>query len=311
MVENYIQIDQSVTVTVGLASYNRPQLLKRAISSIKAQSYKNLEILISDNGSENPAIEGMIKKFASEDSRVKYTLHKVNQGAFFNFRFLINQANGKYFIWLADDDYWCNSYVEELLAQHISSGAGLTYGRAEVVDVDLPEKDLVAKEMKTERRRFLALMNFLRFDSDSVIYGIFNTVNGQRLAGLLRDWTLPESWCFKYPFLLFNFVSYCFLYGLIASGGFCNASSSRSTHYIGGRSDPKVYPSFGKKHVNLVAAYVWTHIQMGQRFVVASLLAGSCQGLLLAPFAAIWFFVRRIAVALSLRFKSQRDTNEN
>ncbi|MBK8119734.1 MAG: glycosyltransferase [Sulfuritalea sp.] len=85
---------QGVRVTVGVASYNRPELLRRAIRSAVSQTYKNLEILISDNGSPNPEVRRVIEEFARSDTRIRCIFHPVNQGAFFNFRSVFTEANG-------------------------------------------------------------------------------------------------------------------------------------------------------------------------------------------------------------------------
>ena len=290
-------------ITVGIASYNRPHLLYRAIESVKSQTYKNLEIIVSDNGSNNPDVTGMIHEFSTHDSRVKAFIHAENRGAFFNFRFLLKEASGKYFIWLADDDYWCPTYLESLLSAQSKIDCALAYGRAEIVDIELDEQDKKVKEMPTNRDELSALTAFCRFDSDSVFYGLFKAECGQRLVWLLKDWHIPFGWKKKHPFLLYNFVSYCFIYGLLASGGYQSASNIKAIHYIGGRSDGWVHAPAGRRHFELILSYVWIHLQMTLRFIEGSIAVGSLRGAVFAPFASLWFFVRRIYVALLLRYK--------
>lgn len=294
------------TVTVGLASYNRPHLLMRAIESIKSQTYRNLEIIVSDNGSTDPDIERLIKAFVAEDPRVTCTLHPQNRGAFFSFRFLLKQAKGKYFIWLADDDYWCPTYIEHLLASHQQSGAALTYGRAAIADLHVQGEDQWLKEMPSNKNAIDALASFIRFDSDAAFYGIFNTATGQRLAYLLRDWSLPSAWLQGNPSLAYNFVSYSFLYGLLASGGYCNASDSHCIHFVGGRSDGLAHRGLGFRHIIIFLAFVWIHAQILYRFASGSFSVGSWRGVLFSPLAVLHLFFGRIKMIIALRIKGSK-----
>ncbi len=290
-------------VTVGLASYNRPQLLKRAIESIRAQTYKNLEILISDNGSTETEVLHIIDEFAQTDPRVTCFLNSPNRGAFFNFRLLLSKASGRFFVWLADDDYWSNEFIEDLLQNAIKSGAVLTYGRAVVVDVLLPDGSAVAKEMPTTKSGIASLIAFVCIDSDSFFYGLFETRMGKRCLPVLRDWVIPASMANIYPFLKYNFVSYVFLYGLLSSGGFCNASSERAIHYCGGRPPYHHSSKLGFQHIELLIMYVLIHAQMLIRIIRVSLATGNIIGTFAAPCAALYFFCRRLYLIISLRVK--------
>lgn len=289
-------------VTVGVASYNRPELLKRAIQSAVTQTYKNLEILISDNGSSKPEVKEIIEEFARSDIRIRCIFHPVNQGPFFNFSSVLNEATGDYFVWLADDDYWSPEYVEQLMGAALQSGAALTYGRCEIVDVSLPDSERVAKEMPTVPGALSAMMAFVRFDSDSIFYGLFSTATGKKLAGLLRNWHVSKSMAADYPFLEHNFVSYVFIFGLLSSGGFCNASSDRVVHYAGGRDPFSQSPSLGLRHLGLFLVYILIHVQMAARFAKAALSAGSLIGVLASPIAAWFLFSRRIGMIVFQRF---------
>jgi len=51
----------SPLVSIGIPTYNRPNELKIAIESIVNQKYNNLEIIVSDNCSSDPAVEKLCK----------------------------------------------------------------------------------------------------------------------------------------------------------------------------------------------------------------------------------------------------------
>ena len=58
-------------ITVIITTYNRVNLLEKAILSVINQTYKNLEIIISDNHSED-GTEELCEKYAKTDSRIIY-----------------------------------------------------------------------------------------------------------------------------------------------------------------------------------------------------------------------------------------------
>ncbi len=301
--------NQTTVVTVGLASFNRPALLSRAIQSIQNQDYKNLEILISDNGSSEVEVAEIIKKFAAEDGRVRCTFHPINKGAFFNFRYLLEQASGEYFIWLADDDYWSDQFLSNIIAHAKRSRAALTYGRACIVDIDLPEADRRVKELRTTRQSWLSLARFTYFDTDSIIYGLFKREVGQRLIPLLKEWNFAPGILGQFPFLAYNFPSYPFVYGLLASGGFCNVDQEETIHFVGGRVPYENSSKLTYHHVTLFYGYLSMHTQMMWRYMRAALTVKCASGMVISPIAALYLLIRRLSIAL--RNRKNRVLNEN
>ena len=68
-------------VSVGMPAYNRSEFLVNAIECIVNQTYKNLEIIISDNASTTNEIENIVKRYMKHDKRISYTKQKKNLGA--------------------------------------------------------------------------------------------------------------------------------------------------------------------------------------------------------------------------------------
>ena len=118
-------------VTIGIPTYNRPAGLQRALDSARAQDATALEILVSDNASEDPEVERVGRGAAAADQRVRYVRQPANQGHAANFQWLLEHGRGELFMWLADDDWIDSAYVsrccEELLAD---PGTALVCGHA-------------------------------------------------------------------------------------------------------------------------------------------------------------------------------------
>lgn len=89
-------------ITVGLVTYNRPDFLKEAVHSVLNQSFGNFELLIS-----NDYVESMVT-FESlgikHDSRIKIINQENNLGEVKNHNYLLEIAQGEWFVWLGDDD---------------------------------------------------------------------------------------------------------------------------------------------------------------------------------------------------------------
>ena len=98
-------------VSVCMLAYNRPQGLENTINYIVAQSYQNLEILISDDCSPNPLVQQVAKHFAGQYPRIRFFRQEKNLGIIDNHGFLLNEVKGKYMMWACDDDWWHEDYI--------------------------------------------------------------------------------------------------------------------------------------------------------------------------------------------------------
>ncbi|MBK9571040.1 MAG: glycosyltransferase family 2 protein [Chitinophagaceae bacterium] len=104
--------NNSPLVTVGIPTYNRPAGLEKTLQCILAQSYRNLEVIVSDNCSTDETVLPLLKKYAALDSRVTFFVQEKNRSIVPNFQFLLDKAKGDYFMWAADDDNWDPNFIE-------------------------------------------------------------------------------------------------------------------------------------------------------------------------------------------------------
>ena len=91
-------------VTIAIPTYNRPGLLKRALASVAALNYSNLEILVSDDCSPEGETKNVVMEAQKRDQRIRYFRQKRNLKYEANFDFLLTEAVGEYIMWLSDDD---------------------------------------------------------------------------------------------------------------------------------------------------------------------------------------------------------------
>lgn len=90
-------------VNVLIATYNRCNLLEKAVRSALAQSYDNLMVIVSDNASTDDT-PSVMHDIVSSDTRVRYIRSAQNLGPIKNYRKCFDAATGAYCVTLNDDD---------------------------------------------------------------------------------------------------------------------------------------------------------------------------------------------------------------
>lgn len=98
-------------VTVGVPTYNNEATIAATLDSILAQTVTDIEVIISDDGSTDDTWE-ICRRYEHHDRRIKVFKQQTNL-YYMNFRFLLEQASAAYFAWLAGDDTWSPTYLEE------------------------------------------------------------------------------------------------------------------------------------------------------------------------------------------------------
>jgi len=102
-------------VTIGVPTYMRPQLLERALACVARQNYCNIELIVADNATPGTEVSTVVNQFRSRVGNLVFIRHPRNIGAHANFLALLDAANGKYFMWLADDDEISDNYIASLV----------------------------------------------------------------------------------------------------------------------------------------------------------------------------------------------------
>jgi Glycosyl transferase family 2 len=106
-------------VSIGIPTYNRAALLKRAIESALNQDYVNIEVIVSDNASTDDT-ESICRSYSEKDARLKYIRQSSNRGPVANFAEVLKNASGQFFMWLGDDDWIDLTYVSTCVQQLMS-----------------------------------------------------------------------------------------------------------------------------------------------------------------------------------------------
>jgi glycosyltransferase involved in cell wall biosynthesis len=89
---------------------NGERFLERAVRSVLAQDYRDFELIIVDNASDD-GTQAVAERLAAADSRVLYHRNPENVGAARNFCLAFELARGRYFRWAAYDDWLEPTYL--------------------------------------------------------------------------------------------------------------------------------------------------------------------------------------------------------
>lgn len=100
-------------VSVIVPVYNSAQYLKKCIDSIRTQSYREFELLLINDGSEDTS-GAICDDYAQHDSRIR-VFHQENLGVSAARNLGLEQHNGAYFLFIDSDDYVQREYLEELM----------------------------------------------------------------------------------------------------------------------------------------------------------------------------------------------------
>lgn len=100
-------------ISVIVPVYNIMDCLPRCVESICRQTYKNIEILLVDDGSDD-GTEKLVDELARKDDRIR-VFHKPNGGSSSARNLGIRQAKGQYLGFVDSDDYIEPQMYEELL----------------------------------------------------------------------------------------------------------------------------------------------------------------------------------------------------
>lgn len=112
-------------ISVVVPVYNVKEYLKRCITSIINQTYKNLEIILIDDGSTDQS--GIIcDDFSLQDKRIK-VIHKLNEGLGLTRNKGIKESHGDYICFIDSDDYIDEKYIETIYSDLKKQEADVCY----------------------------------------------------------------------------------------------------------------------------------------------------------------------------------------
>src|SRR6056297_3803158 len=132
-------------VSIIIPTYNRKKLLKNAIQSVLKQTYKNLEIVIVDDGSSD-GTQNLIDNI--NNNKIKYIRNEKSVGGSQARNIGINNSTGKYITFLDDDDEYLPEKIEKQVLKFNNNNIGLVYTGVILNYIDLNIKYKIIPDKK-------------------------------------------------------------------------------------------------------------------------------------------------------------------
>lgn len=120
-------------ISIGVPVYNLENYIGSTLDSVLSQTFKDFEIIISDNASTDMT-EKICREYAAIDSRVLYYRQFKNTGGIANFKNVLEKSNGKYFMWLSADDMLGNDDYLKFLNDEISENYDYYFTEVSLID---------------------------------------------------------------------------------------------------------------------------------------------------------------------------------
>lgn len=133
--------DYKISIIVPV--YNAQQYIRKCVASLTGQTYRNLEIILVDDGSTDES-GNICEELAEQDNRIK-VIHKENGGLASAWRRGVSESTGAYLNFIDSDDWVDLNMIEEMAEQ-------LTGNQREIVASDyIIERDDGRREYVFQR----------------------------------------------------------------------------------------------------------------------------------------------------------------
>lgn len=136
-------------VTLGMPVRNGAATLRSALDSMVNQDYSNLEIVISDNASDDSTAD-ILHDYARRYRFIRLFRHEVPISAYENYTFVLRQAGGQFFAWCAHDDTRSLNFISGLLPFLADPATILAFGDLYIFDGKNPPSQRTDYQFATD-----------------------------------------------------------------------------------------------------------------------------------------------------------------
>ena len=180
-------------VTVGIPVFNGEAYISEAIDSVLAQTFRDIEILISDNASTDATPAICAAYAAKAAGRIRFVRQAENRGPFWNLKFVTDEARGGLLVWLAHDDSLEATYLEQCVQRlsanprsvSVSSDFRIIDGQGGQICIKTLDR---IRENITWRRRCPVFFEYpIYTDEFFCFYGVMRTEAAKSVMNALKE----------------------------------------------------------------------------------------------------------------------------
>lgn len=129
------KLEEKYGVSIIMPTYNRANIIERAINSVLNQTFSNYELLIIDDGSTDNTEKLIRRKYGNylKSGKIKY-FKQENKGVSKARNRGLSESQGSIIAYLDSDNYWLETYLEKMVAALYNSNRNTVYSAMEVDD---------------------------------------------------------------------------------------------------------------------------------------------------------------------------------
>ena len=222
---NGVNQQSSPLVSIGMPVHNGMPFIEPAVRSLLDQSHSNLEIIISDDCSQDGTL-ATCSRLAAADPRIRVVAQPAPLGMWDNFQFVLGQATGRWFMWAAQDDIWHADWVESAL-EELTDNRLMSVGSFCTVD---------------EEERPIHMFPPVRFSDKPtirVLQVMYTRVTGLLMYGVFDRVKLVETGAFSGLKSFGRHAEHLFLFRVASRGQLVQTSRSLMLKRVYGSGGPR------------------------------------------------------------------------
>jgi glycosyltransferase involved in cell wall biosynthesis len=179
-------------VSIIVPIYNAERYLPHCLDSVTQQSYKNLQILLVDDGSTDGSPE-ICDEYAERDRRI-HVLHRQNGGIAAAQNTGLDAAHGEFIAFCDDDDIMHSKNIEILLNAIRQTGADMAKGRWSQMGISALPQTIIKSSQQTDEPRLTIIEEPLK-SYQKVFCKTFRIIGG---PGAEANYFNESNWCRLY-----------------------------------------------------------------------------------------------------------------
>ncbi len=184
-------------VSICIPTYKQATLLKKVLGSIAEQTFKDYEIIISDD-TPDASIEAVLNEF-NFGTQLNYIRHSPSLGSPVNWNYALKQAKGEYIKIIHHDDYFTNPDSLDQFVTLLDSNPQASFGFS-ATKIDLLQLNMIKYHHCSDKQ-----FNRIKNDPESLF---FTNVIGAPSATIIRNklnilfdeqlkWLVDVDWYMK------------------------------------------------------------------------------------------------------------------
>lgn len=193
-------VEDNPLVSVSIPAYNKPEYTRKTLRSVVDQTYRPIEIVLSDDGSPS-SLELLVDElnYIDDDSFIiRFYRHKTNLGPLKNITFSALKAKGKYLMLMPHDDWIVdNLFIEETVhLMENDSACNLCCANSTLENSGKPMNNSLPTYLDAEN-------DWKIVSGDKYIDLLGGGINYQAYSAIICNWDkLNKMGAYRYPYCL-------------------------------------------------------------------------------------------------------------